>query len=130
MWAAAAELWEQVTERNPVNGDNWIRLAEARFALKDYPAAVRAHGRLADLGVRPLGGPGAACSADLPYPSPGEVAYRIACCHAGLGDRERAVGALGEALSIGFRDLGRAREDDLWEALPGGRSRARDAGHR
>ena len=116
-WAAATELWEQVTERNPVNGDNWIRLAEARFALNDYPAAVRAYGRVAELGVRPRRGPGAAFSEDLPYPSPAEVAYRVACCHAGLGDRERAVDALGEALTAGFRDLDRAREDELWESL-------------
>jgi tetratricopeptide (TPR) repeat protein len=115
--AAAAELWEQVTERNPVSGDNWSRLAEARFALKDYPAAVRAYGRVAELGVRPRRGPDAAFSEDLPYPSPAEVAYRVACCHAGRGDRERAIDALGEALTAGFRDLDRAREDELWESL-------------
>ncbi len=116
-WAEAAGLWEQVTERNPVRGENWLRLAEARHALKDYPAALQAYERVADLGVRPLGSPGAAFPGDVPYPSPGEIAYRIACCHAGLGDRKQATEALGEALSKGFRDLDRAREDDLWESL-------------
>jgi hypothetical protein len=29
---AEAELWAEVTAANPVNGDYWARLAEARFA--------------------------------------------------------------------------------------------------
>jgi tetratricopeptide (TPR) repeat protein len=116
-WTEAAGLWQQVTERNPVSGGNWLRLAEARYAVKDYPAALQAYGRVADLGVRPMRSPGAVLPADVPYASPGEIAYRIACCHAGLGDREQATEALGGAVSKGFRDLDRAREDDLWESL-------------
>jgi tetratricopeptide (TPR) repeat protein len=116
-WAAAAELWEQVTERNPVHGDYWLRLAEARFALQDYPAAGQAYRRVADLGVRPPGSSGAAVTGESSYPSPADVAYRIACCYAGQGDVERAVEALGEAVDSGLRDLGQARADDLLESL-------------
>jgi hypothetical protein len=31
-WAEAAELWAEVTAANPVNGDYWARLAEARLS--------------------------------------------------------------------------------------------------
>ena len=34
-WAEAAALWATVTEVNPVNGDYWARLGEARFGAKD-----------------------------------------------------------------------------------------------
>ena len=34
-WAEAAELWARVTEANPVHGDYWARVAEARFAERD-----------------------------------------------------------------------------------------------
>ena len=48
---------------------------------------------------------------------PGEVAYRLACCYASLGDEERAVDGLATALSDGFRDLERPRRDELWQGL-------------
>jgi len=41
-WAEAAELWAEVTAANPVNGDYWARLAEARFAGQDHAAARHA----------------------------------------------------------------------------------------
>ena len=50
-WAAAAALWEQVVERNPVRGSHWGRLGEARFELNDYRGALPAYQRAAELGV-------------------------------------------------------------------------------
>ena len=52
-WAEAAELWVRVTEANPVHGDYWARLAEARFAERDFAAAAPAYAKVLELGVRP-----------------------------------------------------------------------------
>ncbi len=110
-WAAAAGLWAQVVARNPVNGSHWDRLAEARFAVGDYPAAQAAYERVLDLGAW-----GGRLTQTV---FSGEVAYRIACCQARLGDGAAAVAALSRALALGFRDLGRPRGDPLWESLRG-----------
>jgi pentatricopeptide repeat protein len=45
------------------------------------------------------------------------VAYSIACCYARLGDADKAVEALGDALERGFRDLQRPQTDERWKAL-------------
>jgi len=87
-WAEAAALWGRVTAGNPVNGDYWARLAEARFAAGDYAGAREAYRKVLELGVRAeYRRPG---EGDLPDLLPGEVAYRIACCLAALGQRERS----------------------------------------
>ena len=113
-WAEAAELWARVTEANPVHGDYWARLAEARFAERDFAAADPAYAKVLELGVRP--GYRVRFQADAPDFLPGEAAYLIACCQAGLGHREDAIDALAAALGRGFRDLGRAQADDCWQA--------------
>ena len=111
-WAEAAALWAEVTERNPVNGDYWARLAEARFANEEYAAARQAYQKVLELGLR------ATYLHRLrdsqPELIPGEVAYRIACCAAALGHRDEAIDALAAALDRGFRDLDRARTDEYW----------------
>jgi tetratricopeptide (TPR) repeat protein len=108
-WTAAAALWERVVERNPVKGSHWARLGEARFELHDFRGALPAYERAAELGV--WGGR----ITDLLFP--GEVAYRIACCHARLGEDDRAIEALRSALRLGFRDLDRPRTDGHWRSL-------------
>ena len=113
-WAEAAELWARVTEANPVHGDYWARLAEARFAERDFAAAALAYAKVLELGVRP--GYQVRYRPDAPEFLPGEVAYLIACCQAELGHREEAIDALAAALGRGFRDLDRARADDCWQA--------------
>src|SRR5260370_42228838 len=92
-WAAAAELWARVTTANPVNGDYWARLGEARFGARDYEAAREAYETVLRLGVRATN-----WSEETPPLMPGEVAYRIACCEAAARDREAACGAPGAAL--------------------------------
>jgi Tetratricopeptide repeat len=110
-WAAAAALWEQVVARNPVHGSHWDRLAEACFERGDYRRAQAAYERVLNLGAW-----GGRLTETV---FSGEVGYRIACCQARLGDRESAVAALRRALDLGFRDLGRPRNDELWESLRG-----------
>jgi hypothetical protein len=114
-WAEAALLWARVTAANPVNGDYWARLAEARFAGQQYEAARQAYEKVLALGVRPVYQ--VRYRADLPDLTPGEVAYRIACCQAALGHRQEAIDTLAAALDQGFRDLGRARDDEVWKPL-------------
>ena len=113
-WAEAAELWARVTEANPVHGDYWARLAEARFAERDFTAAALAYAKVLELGVRP--GYQVRYRGDATEFLPGEVAYMIACCQAGLGRRADAIDALAAALGRGFRDLDRAQADDCWQA--------------
>ncbi len=112
-WAAAAELWAEVTTANPVNGDYWARLGEARFGARDYAGAREAYEEALRLGVRPT----FRLPADAPPLMPGEVAYRIACCEAVAGDREAAVAALRVALDRGMRDLARVRSQKCWQEL-------------
>jgi tetratricopeptide (TPR) repeat protein len=113
-WAEAAELWARVTGANPVHGDYWARLAEARFAERDFEAAHLAYAKVLELGVRP--GYQVRFRADAPELLPGEVAYLIACCQAELGRRADAIDALAAALGRGFRNLDRAQADDCWQA--------------
>ena len=107
-WAEAAALWAQVVERNPVNGNHWDRLAEARFGAGDYQGALAAYEKVLELGVWER-------RRETVFPA--EVVYRMACCHARLGDRKRALEALAEALERGYRDLERLRSDDHLASL-------------
>ncbi len=111
-WAAAAELWARVTAANPVNGDYWARLGEARFGAGDYRAAREAWEIVLRLGLRDR-----SWSQDSPPLMPGEVAYRIACCEVAAGQREAAVATLEIAVGRGMRDLSRVRSQELWEEL-------------
>ncbi len=111
-WAEAADLWDKVTAANPVNGDYWARLGEARFGAQDYAGAREAYEKVLRLGLRETG-----LREDAPPLMPGEIAYRIACCEAAAGDREAAVAALRAALDRGMRDLARVKSDEHWQEL-------------
>jgi tetratricopeptide (TPR) repeat protein len=108
-WVDAAALWALVVEANPVHGNHWDRLAEARFALGDFVGALVAYENVAGLGVWDR--------RETVFPS--EVAYRIACCQAQLGDADGAFAALGRALDLGYRDLDRVRGDEHLASLRG-----------
>jgi hypothetical protein len=111
-WAAAADLWAGVTAANPVNGDYWAQLGEARFGAQDYAGAREAYEQALRLGVRKTWR-----EDDAPPLMPGEIAYRIARSAAAGGDLEAAVAALRAALNRGMRELARVRSDELWAEL-------------
>jgi tetratricopeptide (TPR) repeat protein len=96
-WAAAAASWHRVTTANPDNGNHWESLARACYEAGDYERALVAYRKVDELGVT-------AAREDIA--APGAVRYRIACCHARLGDPSAA---LGEAVDSGYRDLDAAR---------------------
>jgi tetratricopeptide (TPR) repeat protein len=107
-WTEAATVWEQVVNANPVNGDHWHRLADARFRRGDYPGAIAAFRKVMSLGV-------SATREEIV--APGEISYRLACCFARMGDTERALITLGEAKESGYRDLEHALVDEHLRAL-------------
>jgi tetratricopeptide (TPR) repeat protein len=107
-WPQAAREWQAVVAQNPVNGVFWDRLAEARFSTGDHAGALAANKRAEALGDWPVRGPDR-----VPITSifPGEIWYRIACCHAMLGGTEQALAALATAARRQLRDLDRAATD-------------------
>jgi hypothetical protein len=114
-WAAAAGLWRQVTEQNPVNGNHWDRLGQAQYESGDYAAALAAWERAEALGVWDR----RAIREERPDAFPGELAYRRACCLARLGDGPRALDELARALGEGLRDTDGVRTDECWGGLRG-----------
>jgi hypothetical protein len=94
-WGDAIRLWEAVIARNPVAGQFWAQLAEARYRGGAYRSAIEACEQAVSLGAG--------------YPA--ESMYRIACCHARLDEREAAITALQRAFDRGFRHVERAQTD-------------------
>ena len=107
-WRAAAELWHHAVTANPVDGNNWYRLAEATFAAGDYRGALVAYERALSLGVweRHV----------EPVPPP-ELHYQLARCHAQLGDAAAAQRALTAALDAGYRDTDQVWADEQLASL-------------
>lgn len=95
-WDEAARWWERVVAANPVEGRFWSKLAEARYRAKDFRGAIAA----------------AAEALALRDGYPAETAYRMACCHALLGERDEAYASLERALDLGYRSLAHAAGDD------------------
>lgn len=95
-WNDAAKLWETVTSENPVTGEYWLRLAEARQANQDFRGAIAAYETTMTLGVNGLRS---------------TVPYAIAECYARLTDRAAALSWLEKAMALGYRYLDRARKD-------------------
>lgn len=97
-WEDAARLWQRVVAINPVEGRFWSRLAEARYHAKAYREAIAAYQK----------------ALTLRDGFPAETAYRLACCHALLDEREEALASLEQALALRLRRLDQiAKEDGL-----------------
>lgn len=111
-WQDAVVLWEAVTAHNPVEGRFWGQLAEAYFRSGAYGRAIETYERAIELGAG--------------YPA--EATYQIACCHALLGERDRALATLDVAFARGYRhvehaqhdpDLASLRDDARYRAIVG-----------
>jgi hypothetical protein len=100
-WTEAAALWEQVVRMNPVNGEFWNSLADARYEAKDYLKAIPAYQKVIE----------------LRYAIPSNAAYNIACCYALAGDKEHALEWLDKAFEMGFRNLEHAQKDTDLQSL-------------
>lgn len=106
-WHSAAALWEQIVRQNPVNGNHWERLGQARFHTGDLGGAVEAYDRAEKLGIW----------ADRDTIWPGALEYEKARCLMRLNDPERALGALENALRQHYRDRERIPDDPDFAAL-------------
>jgi hypothetical protein len=101
-WRDAAEAWDRVVQFNPVNEEYWQQLAEAYYKNGDFKRAIPAFEKDLELGG---------------YCFPSETAYNIARSFAFLGDKEKAVAWLQDALARGFRDLDKAKTDSSFKSL-------------
>jgi tetratricopeptide (TPR) repeat protein len=75
-YPSAAKLYERITERNPYNGDYWMRLARCQDQIKNYDKAIVSLQRALDLGD------------DSP---PGQTQYQIAVLYTRQGDVKSAI---------------------------------------
>ncbi|MGH2532080.1 MAG: TPR end-of-group domain-containing protein [Thermomicrobiales bacterium] len=95
-WHEAAGLWQRIVETNPVDGHFWSQLACAWYGAEEFRDAI----------------PAFACALELRDGFPAETAYRIARCHARLGETDNAIAWLERAWDLGFRHLDQAQTDD------------------
>lgn len=100
-WPEAAKLWEKITEMNPYLGNNWSQLGLCYLRARDYRKAIPAYEKVIELGSG--------------YPF--NAAYNIACSHALLGEKEKALDWLGRSLDMGFRNLGQLQRDPDLQSL-------------
>jgi tetratricopeptide (TPR) repeat protein len=100
-WPLAASLWETLVDANPVNGTWWNHLATALHHLDQFESELAALHHVLELGDY--------------YPS--HPAYRIARCHACLGNTPAALASLEQAVNSGLHDLDDAQDDDAFADL-------------
>lgn len=106
-WVEASKAYEALASENPYNGQFWYRLATARYRLGEYEASANAYERAAALGQN--------VATSL---------YNMGCDYALMGETERAVTAIEQAIERGLRqrerliredgDLASIRDTDLW----------------
>lgn len=100
-WGHAIALWEKVVQLNPVTGEYWYQLAEARYKNKDYHGAITSYEQSLRMG----------------YALPSSRVRDIARCHAMLGDKEQALTTLERAFALGYRRIELIRNDPAFESL-------------
>jgi tetratricopeptide (TPR) repeat protein len=100
-WSEAAKLWEKVVQLNPVTGDFWYQLAEARYKAQDYRNAIPAYEQALQLGTG----------------SPASRIRDVARCQLMLGEKMQALSSLEHAVAIGYRRIDLIRDDPAFQAL-------------
>jgi hypothetical protein len=100
-WGNAIAAWEKVVQLNPVTGEYWYELAEARYKNKDYRGALPAYEQSLRFG----------------FALPSSRVRDMARCHAMLGDKEQALTILERAFTLGYRRLELIRNDPAFQSL-------------
>ena len=94
-WKEAVGVWEQVVERNPVNGEYIANLANAYYNTAQYSKSIDAYKKQIELGWGIIH----------------NAAYNIACCYSLSGDKENAIQWLQRSFDMGFRSYTQAQQD-------------------
>jgi tetratricopeptide (TPR) repeat protein len=92
-WKTVRKVIEPVVRQARTNGEVWQLLGRAQFYGGDIDAALGSYERVFELG----------------HGVPSAIAFRIAVCHARLGQADQAMQWLTTAKAIGLRDI-----DDAW----------------
>ncbi len=100
-WKEAIHAWEQVTDRNPVNGEYIASLGDAYYNAANYPKAIEAYKKQMETGYG---------VAYIPV-------YNIACCYALAGEKELALEWLQRSFDMGFRSYTHAQNDTDFKSI-------------
>ncbi|MHC4980219.1 MAG: DJ-1/PfpI family protein [Planctomycetota bacterium] len=86
-WSRAAALYRELVEQRPQDAASWFGLGIVLHAMGDFAEAAPAHRRAAELSWFPQ-----------------RAYYNLACAYAMLGEKDKALDALGKAIAAGFAD--------------------------
>jgi tetratricopeptide (TPR) repeat protein len=100
-WSNAIPLWEKVVQLNPVTGEYWYQLGEARYKNNDFRGALPAYEQSLRLG----------------FALPSSRVRDMARCHVMLGEKEQALATLERAFAMGYRRIELIRNDPAFQAL-------------
>ena len=100
-WNEAIRAWEQVTDRNPVNGEYIANLGDAYYNAANYSKAIGAYKKQIESGFGLVYG----------------AAYNIACCYALAGEKELALEWLQRSFDMGFRSYTHAQNDADFKSI-------------
>jgi tetratricopeptide (TPR) repeat protein len=102
-WAKAARAYEQLTQREPKNGQAWYRLGVAHHSLGHYNPAIAAYGRALEIN-----------------PGNFRAIYNTAGAHALLGHPDQAfewLNRLVDPANVGFAQTGAIEADADFASL-------------
>ncbi|HSA92711.1 MAG TPA: tetratricopeptide repeat protein, partial [Terriglobales bacterium] len=99
-WEKAASAYQKITAAEPQNGLAWFRLGTAQIHLGHYADAAAAFERAESLKFAPLYTP-----------------YNLAAAYARMGNKEKALAALGIAADRGFQQPDLLEKDDDFASL-------------
>ncbi|KAA3609526.1 MAG: tetratricopeptide repeat protein [Planctomycetota bacterium] len=97
---AAEPLYHRLCKLNAQDGQAWFRLGFCAIRTGHYPLSAKAFHTCLQLGV-----------------APGPSTYNLACAYSLMGDHERGLEYLAQAVEAGFQDWNLARTDPDVEAI-------------
>jgi putative intracellular protease/amidase len=99
-WSRAAALYRELIQQDPQDAASWYGLGNVLHAMGDFAEAAPAHKRAAELSWVPQ-----------------RAYYNLACAYAMLGEKSRALDALGKAVAAGFADRQWMEQDSELDSL-------------